>query len=109
MAATFKNASATVSSANKRTDIYTAPGSTQSVIHNLNIANKDTTLNITVDVEVYDSSGTTYVMLGQDIIIPTQSSLVWDKPINLEAGDKIVVSCATAGDAEVFASVLEIT
>lgn len=109
MASSFKNASATISSANTRTDIYTAPSSTTSVIHNLNIANVDASINIAVDVEVYDDSEGSYSKLGNSIVVPVQTTLFWDKPINLETGDKLVVTATSADDCEVFVSVLEIT
>ena len=81
MANTFKNAGVAVG--NSATTIYTAPGSTTGVIHAV------------------------YIMKTVDV--PADSTLVIEKPINLEAGDILKAVASTAGDLQAFASVLEIT
>jgi hypothetical protein len=39
--------------------------------------------------------------------VPSDSTLVIEKPINLEAGDILKVTASAASDLEAFASVLE--
>ena len=41
--------------------------------------------------------------------VPADSTLVIEKPINLEAGDILKAVASAAGDLQAFASVLEIT
>ena len=107
MANTFKNAAASVGTS--RTDIYTCPGSTAAVIHSVYLSNIDGTNSVDATVEVYDSSGTAYFHIGKTLPVPADSTLVLDKPINLEAADKLTVTASAASDLECFISVLEIT
>jgi len=47
--------------------------------------------------------------VGKTLPVPADSTLVFDKPLNLEVGDKLTVTASTASDLECFASILEIT
>ena len=60
-------------------------------------------------VEVYDGSATAYFHIGKTLPVPADSTLVLDKPINLEATDKLTVTASAASDLQCFISVLEIT
>ena len=108
MASTFKNA-AVVLADTSRTDLYTTPSSTTAVVHNLTIANIDGTNSANVTIEFYDSSATTYYKLALSTPVPAGSSLIFDKPINLETGDKISLTASAGGDLSAYASVMQIT
>jgi hypothetical protein len=115
MASTFKNAGMTViTSDNSSADLYTCPGATTAVIHALYISNKSSTNVANVDVKVTTDGGTTFYHIGKSLQIPVENTLVMDKPINLEANDKIRLVAAvnddsSSPDVEAYASVLEIT
>lgn len=108
MANTFKNKGLALSSTS-RADLYTCPADTSAVVHTLNIANVNGTATASITIEVYDSSATTYFKIGYLIPVPGGSAYFFDKPINLEAGDKISLTSSTANYLEAFASILEIT
>lgn len=90
------------------TDFYTAPGSTQSVVHNLNVSNKDSSER-TVTIKVVKSGGSPTVVIANAIPIPPNDSFYFEKQINLAAGDKITLAASAVSTLDAFASVLEIT
>jgi len=105
MANTFKNAGVAIGTS--ATTLYTAPASTTGIIHAIYISNVDGTNNASVDITVTDTSaGQTYHIM-KTVEVPADSTLVIEKPINLEAGDVLKVTASVAGDLEAFASVLE--
>lgn len=87
--------------------IYTCPASKEAVIHALFISNVDGSTSATVTIEVYDSSATTTYKIGLNLPVPAQSTLVLDKPINLETGDYVTLTAVVNGDLEAVASILE--
>jgi len=107
MANAFKNAGAAVAAS--RTDIYTCPAATEAVIHAVYLSNVDGVSSVDATVEVYDSSAATYYHVGKTLPVPADSTLVLDKPINLNDSDKLTVTASAASDLECFISVLEIT
>ena len=107
MANAFKNAGAAIGTS--RTDVYTCPSSTEAVIHAVYLSNVDGSASVDATIEVYDNSATTYYHVGKTIPVPADSTLVLDKPINLNASDKLTVTASAASDLECFISVLEIT
>ena len=115
MASSFKNAGMTVvTSDNASANFYTCPSATVAVIHALYISNKSSTNVANVDVKVTTDGGTTFYHIGKSLEIEVSNTLIMDKPINLEANDKIRVIAAanldsTAPDVEAFASILEVT
>jgi len=115
MASTFKNAGLVVGTTdNSSADLYTAPGAGTAVIHALYISNKNANNTAEVDIKVTIDGGTTFIFLGKSLEIQPENTLIFDKPINLEANDKIRVIAAenldsTAPDVEAFASILEVT
>jgi hypothetical protein len=108
MASSFKNA-AVVLSNTSRTDLYTTPSDTTAVVHNLTISNIDGVNSATIIIEFYDNSATTFYKLAHLVPVPAGSTLIFDKPINLEAGDKISLTASVGGDLSGFASVMQIT
>lgn len=115
MASSFKNAGLVVGTTdNSGADLYTAPGGGTAVIHALYISNKHDVNVAEVDIKVTIDGGTTFRVIGKSIEIQPENTLIFDKPINLEAGDKIRIIAAlnldsTAPDVEAFASILEVT
>jgi hypothetical protein len=108
MASSFKNAAVNLTTTD-RTDLYTTPSATSAVVHNLTITNIDGVASANITIEFYDSSATTYYKLAYVVPVPGGSTLIFDKPINLETGDKISLTASAADDLSGFASILQIT
>ena len=108
MANAFKNAGATLSTTN-RTSIYVCPGGTTAILHAIYISNIDGTNSVDDTVEATIDGGSTYVKIGNLLPVPARSTLVLDKPVNLEATDILAVTASVASDLDVFMSVLEVT
>jgi hypothetical protein len=67
----------------------------------------DGTNDASVDITITDTSaGQTYHIM-KTVEVPADSTLVIEKPINLETGDILKVKASSASDLEAFASVLE--
>ena len=107
MANTFKNAAKAVGNTN--TTLYTCPAATTAVIHAVFISNVDGVNDASIDVIVTDDSKSTDFHIMKTVNVPADSSLVIEKPINLEAADILKVKASATGDLEAFASVLEMT
>jgi hypothetical protein len=107
MANAFKNAGIQVGAT--ATTLYTCPSATEAVIHALYISNVDGVNDATVDIEVSIDGGTTFRYIGKTLPIPADSTLILDKPINLEASDVIRLTASATGDVEAVASILEIS
>ena len=114
MASTFKNAGLDVgTSDNSSNDLYTCPSATAAVIHALYISNLSSTNVANVDIKITIDGGTTFRHIGKSLEIDVNNTLVLDKPINLEANDKIRIIAAvnldsSSPDVEAVASILEI-
>lgn len=77
------------------TDIYTCPATTEASVHGLVFANgTGSSATITVKIYMQSTGTTTTVISGQTVAANT--SYTWPKPVNLNAGDKIIAS-ASAG------------
>lgn len=75
------------------TDIYTCPATTEASVHGLVFANgTGSSATVTVKVYIQSTGTTTTVISGQTVAANT--SYTWPKPINLNAGDKIVASAS---------------
>lgn len=107
MAISFKNPNVAI--AISATTVYTCPAATESVVFTLNISNVDGVNDATVTVEVYDDSTATTRVLGKDIIVPADNTLVWEGKIALEANDILKCTASAANDLEAYASVMEKT
>ena len=103
---TFKNAGVAIGTSG--TTIYTTPGSTAAVIHAIYISNVHGSASATVSIYVTDSSAGSDFYIGKNLTIPAGSTIVLDKPVNLEATDILKALAATSSTAEAFCSVLEI-
>ena len=107
MANIFKNAAVAIG--NSATTIYTAPANTTGIIHAIYISNIDGTNDATVDITVTDTSASATFHIMKTVLVPADSTLVIEKPINLEPTDVLKVKASAAGDLEAFVSVLEMT
>lgn len=108
MASSFKNAAVELAGTS-RTDLYTTPAATTAVMHNLTITNIDGVNSADITIEFYDSSATTYFKLAYLVPVPAGSTLIFDKPINLETGDKVSLTASAGGDLSGYASIMQIT
>ena len=107
MANTFKNAGVAIGNTN--TTLYTCPAATTTVVHAVYISNVDGTSDATIDLYVTDTSAGSDFYIMKTVDVPADSTLVIEKPINLEAGDILKAVASANGDLQAFASVLEIT
>ena len=110
----FRNSSLPSTSfvaANIPYSLYTCPATHEAVVHALYISNVSSSkASITVDVmvaikKIVNSTPITVHLLKEAQII-YGTTLIFDKPINLRAGDFISVQCNTASAVEVNASIL---
>ena len=107
MANSFKNAGIQVGTS--RTTLYTCPSGSTAVIHALYVSNVDGLTASNVDIEITVDGGTTYRYIGKTLAVPEDSTLILDKPINLEAGDILALTASSTGDIEAVCAILEIT
>ena len=116
MANAFKNAGVAIGAT--ATTIYQTPiGVNSSVVHSIYIANVDGVNSATVNIEVStDGAGSAnFFHVAKTVIVPADSSLILDKPINLRnannasAGDLIRATASGASLLQAFVSVLQIT
>ena len=111
MANSFKNAGVAITST-ARTTVYTCPTTvpiTTTILHAIYISNVDGTNSVNVTVEATVDGGTTYRKIGYLLPVPPNSTLILDKPVNLEGADILAVTASAANDVDVFCSVLEVT
>ena len=107
MANNFINAAKAIG--NTVTTVYTVPGSTTGVVHAIYVSNIHATNDGTVDISVTDTSASDTFYIAKNISVPQGSSMVFEKPINLEATDILKLTASAASTIEAFASILEIT
>jgi hypothetical protein len=121
MANTFKTVTFAAEPASAGTPyvMYTAAGSTTTVVLGLVLANIHTTA-ITADVQLVSTTSNrggannvanTTSQLVKDVTIPTGSSLeiLTGSKVVLEAGDKIQIDCSVADKVSGTLSIMEIT
>tara|TARA_Y100000361_G_scaffold1003_1_gene825 strand:+ start:92 stop:415 length:324 start_codon:yes stop_codon:yes gene_type:complete len=107
MANTFKNQGAALTAAGGI--VYTAPAATQSVIHSCYISNVDGVNSADVTIKARATSGDTYYHVAKTVPVPADSTLVLDKPIDLEATGDIHMTASVDSDLEAVLGILEIT
>ena len=89
--------------------MYTTPASKESVIHSVFLTNVTEGYEAFVSLSVNDvSASQDYKILHRAPVKPG-STLTFDKPINLEAGDSIKVSASDNNLMTAFLSVLEVS
>lgn len=105
--AIFKNATAIIPDTNTDyTTIYTA--STTTVIHAMYISNNSIGGNAEVMLEVVDDSASTNISILDKVPLRANTTLVLEKPINLESSDSLRIKSNTGVPITAFASVMEI-
>lgn len=107
MANTLKNKGQLIAATS--TDIYTAPAATTTVVHAVWFANLHASAQQTVTVTWTDSSAVSTHTILNEVPIPVNDTLIFDKPINLETGDKISALCSSANDVEATIALMEVT
>ena len=107
MANTFKNQGAAITTSGGI--VYTAPAATQSIIHSMYVSNIDGSASANVDIKARATSGDTYYHVAKTVPVPADSTLVLDKPIDLEATGDVHMTASANGDLEVVMGILEIT
>lgn len=105
--ATFKNATKAIAATDTNySTVYTAPG--MAVIHAMYISNNSIGSNAEVTLEVVDDSAGFDIPILDRVPIRANTTLVLEKPINLETGDSIQIKSATGVAITAFASVMEV-
>ena len=93
-----------------RQDLYTTPSASgkRSMLIGLELANTSGG-QIPVDIEIFDNSASSYVVIGNDIPIPANSTLsfVTGQKVVLANGDKVAVKSSSASSLNAIASILE--
>lgn len=107
MANTFKNQGAALTTGGGI--VYTAPAATTAIIHSCYVSNIDGTNSANVDIKARATSGDTYFYVAKGIQVPGGSSLVLDKPIDLEATGDVHMTASANSDLETVLGILEIT
>ena len=62
-----------------------------------------------MDIKVTDTSTSSTYHIAKNLDVPNGSTVVFEKPVNLETGDILKLKAAGSGTLEVFVSVLEMT
>lgn len=107
MANAFKNKGLSLTATAQT--MYTAPVATQSVVNALFLTNITEAYEGLVTIIVNDTSTSTDYKILYRAPVPPGSTLTFDKPINLEAGDSIKALASSTNLMTAFLSVLEIT
>ena len=107
MANTFKNQGAALTTGGGV--VYTAPAATTSIVHSCYVSNIDGSASVDVDIKARATSGDTYYHVAKGVTVPSGSTLVLDKPIDLEATGDIHMTASANSDAEAVLGILEIT
>ena len=107
MANTFKNQGAALTTGGGI--VYTAPAATTSIVHSCYVSNIDGTNSANVDIKARATSSDTYFYVAKDVQVPGGSSLVLDKPIDLEATGDVHMTASANSDLETVLGILEIT
>lgn len=105
--ATFKNATTAIpDTSTSYSTVYTATGTT--VIHAMYISNNSIGSNAEVVLEVVDSSASVNIPILDKVPLRANTTLVLEKPINLEASDSVRLKSNTGVAITAFASVMEV-
>lgn len=109
MANTFKNK--VIASIGTSPQGYTVPSATTTTVIGMTVANR-TASNITVDVEVVDTSAAVTAFIVKDAIVAPGGSIVvigGDQKVVLETTDVLQVTSDTASSADTVISFMETT
>jgi len=102
MANVFTNAARTTLATDTNAVVYTSPAITETVIHSIYVDNSTPSLAyLTLSL-----NGT--IPFASNFSVNPGSPVIFDKPINLNAGDTLTVTTTVAG-LNILASVLQIS
>lgn len=76
------------------TDVYVCPATTEASVHGLVFGNV-TGSAVTLTIKVYIQSTATTTTVASGISVAANSTYTWPKPVDLNAGDKIIASAGT--------------
>ena len=107
MANSFKNKGLSLTATAQT--MYTAPAATESVIHALFLTNITEGYEGFVTIIVNDVSASADYKILYRAPVPPGSTLTFDKPINLEAGDSLKALASSVDLMTAFLSVLEVS
>ena len=107
MANTFKNQGAALTTGGAV--VYEAPAATTSIIHSCYVSNIDGSNSVDVDIKARATSSDTYYHVAKGVPVPAGSTLVLDKPVDLEATGDIHMTASANSDSEAVLGILEIT
>jgi len=102
MANVFTNASRTTLATDTNAVIYTSPAATETVVHSIYVDNPTVTA-ATLTLSLNGS-----LPFASNISISNGAPVIFDKPVNLNAGDTLTATTTTAG-IHILASVLQIS
>lgn len=107
MGIAFKNAKADLVTGGG--DVYTCPASTEAIVLSILVSNVDGTNSADVSANWTDSSDSdNAASIASTIPVPADSSLeLLQRPLVLEAGDKIQGTASANSDLEMTVSVME--
>lgn len=106
MANLFKNHGLTCTTS--FSDLVVVPVDSQIVVHSLYLCNIDANeADGVANIQVYTSNGT--FPLAPKLDVYAGSPVAFDKPINLEAGDKLQIKSNVDNRISAFISYLEVT
>ena len=91
------------------TAVYTAPASTDGVVNAIFLANTSNSDIVLADLIVRDATASADFTVLHRAPIKAGSTLVFDKPINLEQNDSLMVRASVNSKLTAFISILEIT
>lgn len=105
--ATFKNATVAIPDSNTNySTVFTATGTT--VVHAMYISNNSIGANAEIILEVVDNSASINIPILDKVPLRANTTLVLEKPINLEASDSVRIKSSTGCPITAFASVMEV-
>jgi len=107
VANTFKNKGVAIG--DSATTIYTVASSTTAVIHAVYVSNIHASNAGVVDIFVSDDSAGSDFYIAKNLAVPNGTTVVLDKPINLETADVLKATADAASTLQTFCSILEIT
>ena len=81
----------------------------QAIVHSCTIANIHASDSADVDIKVTTDGGSTYYYVAKNVPVPQGSTLVLDKPIDLEATGDVHMTASANSDLETVLGILEIT
>lgn len=105
MANTFTNR-ATSSLSGSLYDLYTVSPSITTIVHAVYISNKSS-IDGTVDLVINSGSNDYYICKNLDV--PNNSTIVFEKPLNLLSNNILKAKASATGSFDIFVSLLEIS